>query len=194
MDSDRSSWIVLAHLIRPQGRKGELLAELLTDFPDRIAGRRNLFLAPPNFDGGPQEAQPVEVTSSWLPVGRNKSRIVLQLAGVDTISAAEPLAGKDLVVPREERMTLDAESIYVIDLVDCILFDDTREIGRVTGVQFPASSDGSRLEDAAPLLEVETSDGSEVLVPFAKAFIRSIRTDAKRIVMTLPAGLVEVNR
>jgi len=54
MDSEISSWIVLAHLIRPQGRKGELLAELLTDFPDRFVGREDLFLAPPGF-GGPQD-------------------------------------------------------------------------------------------------------------------------------------------
>ena len=38
MTNSAPSWIVLAHLLRPQGRKGELLAELLTDFPERFDG------------------------------------------------------------------------------------------------------------------------------------------------------------
>jgi 16S rRNA processing protein RimM len=64
----------------------------------------------------------------------------------------------------------------------------------VTDVQFPSSTDGARLTDATPLLEVQSSDGSEILVPFAKAFLESIDLPAKRIVMHLPAGLLDVNR
>jgi 16S rRNA processing protein RimM len=194
MDSETSSWIVLAHLVRPQGRKGELLAELLTDFPDRFAGRDDLFLAPPGFDGLPEEARRVDVTSSWLPVGKNVGRVVLQFAGVDTISDAEAIAGLDVLVPSERRAQLDAESIYVSDLIDCALFDGLTEVGTVTDVQFPSATDGTRLADAAPLLEVQSSNGVEILIPFVKAFLESIDLPAKRIVMKLPAGLLDVNR
>src|SRR6516164_1576458 len=107
MHSDTSSWIVLARLIRPQGRKGELLAELLTDFPDRFVGREDLYLARPTFDGRPDEARLVDVTSSWLPVGKNKGRVVLHFAGIDTITDAEAIAGLDVLVPRERRISLD---------------------------------------------------------------------------------------
>jgi 16S rRNA processing protein RimM len=48
MTDSASSWIVLAHLLRPQGRKGELLAELLTDFPERFEEQRRVFLDAPN--------------------------------------------------------------------------------------------------------------------------------------------------
>ncbi|WP_035350868.1 ribosome maturation factor RimM [Edaphobacter aggregans] len=194
MDSSTSSWIVLAHLVRPQGRKGELLADLLTDFPDRFAGREDLFLAPAGFAGPAAEARRIDVTSSWLPVGKNKGRVVLQFAGIDSISDAEALAGLDVVVPSERRIPLDAEAIYVSDLVDCALFDGQTEVGRVTGVEVPSATDGARLAEAAPLLVVESGDGSEILVPFAKAFLESIDLPAKRIVMNLPAGLLDVNR
>ena len=194
MDSETSTWIVLAHLVRPQGRKGELLAELLTDFPDRFVGREDLFLAPPGFDGLPAEARHVDVTSSWLPVGKNVGRVVVRFGGIDTISDAEAVAGLDVVTPSERRAPLDAESIYVSDLVDCVLFDCQTEVGRVTDVQFPSATDGTRLADAAPLLEVQTVDDGEVLVPFVKVFIESIDLSAKRIVMNLPAGLLDVNR
>ena len=111
MDSGTSSWIVLAHLVRPQGRKGELLAELLTDFPDRFVDREDLFLARPGFNGLPDQARRVHVTSSWLPVGRNKGRVVLQFAAVDSISDAEAVTGLDVVVPRERRIPLERGAI-----------------------------------------------------------------------------------
>ena len=194
MDSDTSSWIVLAHLLRPQGRKGELLAELLTDFPDRFAGREDLFLVPPGFEGLPAEARRIEVISSWLPVGKNKGRVVLQFAGINTISDAEALVGLDVVVPRERRIPLEEEAIYISDLVDCMLLDGGIQVGRVTDVQFPSATDGARLSEAAPLLVVESGDGSEILVPFVRAFLESVNLSEKRIVMRLPSGLLDVNR
>jgi 16S rRNA processing protein RimM len=194
MDSDISSWIVLAHLLRPQGRKGELLAELLTDFPDRFAGREDLFVAPPGFEGPSADARRIDVISSWLPMGKNKGRVVLQFAGIDSITGAEALAGLDVVVPHERRIPLEEEAIYVSDLVDCMLFDGQMQVGRVTDVQFSSTTDGARLSEAAPLLVVEADDGSEILVPFVKAFLESIDPSQKRIVMRLPAGLLDVNR
>src|ERR1700721_4793835 len=93
------SWIVLAQLLRPQGRKGELLAELLTDFPERFEGHGRVFLAPAGFSGAQEEARSVEVTSSWLPVGKNEGRIVLQFAGIASTSEGEPIAGQGVVIP-----------------------------------------------------------------------------------------------
>ena len=188
------SWIVLAHLLRPQGRKGELLAELLTDFPDRFDGREDLFLAPPEFQGDRTEARSMQVISSWLPVGKNRGRIVLQLAGVDTISDAESLVGLDVIVPEDGRVSLDEDSAYVSDLVGCTVFDNDTLVGEVTGVEFPASSEGVRLEDVPSLLEVRSEGGDEILIPYAKAFLKSVDLGARRIVLSLPAGLVDVNR
>jgi 16S rRNA processing protein RimM len=194
MDSGTSSWIVLAHLVRPQGRKGEVLAELFTDFPDRFVGREDLLLAKPGFEGSPAEARPVSVISSWLPVGKNQGRVVLQFSGIDNISGAESIAGLDVLVPREQRAQLDADSMYISDLVDCIVFDRKTEVGRITDVQFSNAADGSPLTEAAPLLVIQSNDGNEILVPFVKAFLVSIDLPAKRIVMNLPAGLADVNR
>ncbi|MGP8252159.1 MAG: ribosome maturation factor RimM [Terracidiphilus sp.] len=37
-------WAWLAHIRRPQGRKGEVFADILTDFPEKFAERRRLWL------------------------------------------------------------------------------------------------------------------------------------------------------
>jgi len=194
MHSETSTWVVLAHLLRPQGRKGELLSELLTDFPERFVGRENLLLVPPGFAGDMATAKPVQIISSWLPVGKNKGRVVLGFAGIDTISAAEGIAGLDVVVSDDHRVPLDDESIYINDLVGCTLFDGATEIGEITDVQFSSASDGDRLSEAAPLLFVQSENNGEILVPFVKAFLKTIDLSSRRLVMSLPVGLVEVNR
>lgn len=194
MQSDQTTWVVLAHLLRPQGRKGEVLADLLTDFPERFVGREDLFLVPSDFTGDLSTGRRVEIASSWLPVGKNKGRVVLHFAGIDTIAAAEGFVGLDVVVPNDRRVPLDAESIYVSELIGCIVSNDSAQLGEIVNVRFPANSDGTRLPDAAPLLAVQAVDGGEVLIPFVKAFIKTIDLPGRRLVMSLPSGLVEVNQ
>lgn len=188
-------WTTLAHLLRPQGRKGEVLAELLTDFPDRFDGGARMFLARPGFAGAPEAAREIAVMSHWLPVGRNHGRVVLTLAGIDSIEKAEELAGLDVLVPADERVELDDDTEYVSDLVDCAVYDGDALVGTVTGVEFPTTADGARrLTDAAPLLTVETESGDEVLIPYVQTFLVAVSTEARRIDMKLPEGLVDLNR
>ena len=189
------AWIVLAHLLRPQGRRGEVLAELLTDFPERFEEQRRVYLAAPGFEGDSANAREAEVAGFWLPVGKNQGRIVLHFAGVDSISDAELLAGLEVIVPREERQALDEDSVYISELIGCTVYDGASAVGRVDDVQFATTADGSRrLEDAAPLLAVTSPEGDEILIPFAKAFLVAVDIEARRIDMNLPEGLVEVNR
>jgi 16S rRNA processing protein RimM len=195
MTQSTSAWIVLAHLLRPQGRKGEVLAELFTDFPERFDDQTRVFLAAPGFSGNATEARAADVVAFWLPVGKNQGRVVLQFAGIDTISDAETIAGRDVLIPREERLPLDDESVYISELVGCTVYDGATPVGVVEDVQFAMTSDGGRrLDDAAPLLAVNSVEGDEILIPFAKAFLVKVDTEAKRIEMRLPEGLIEVNR
>jgi 16S rRNA processing protein RimM len=195
MTANASSWIALAHLLRPQGRKGELLAELFTDFPERFEERKQVFLAEPGFEGEAAQARAAEVVTFWLPVGKNEGRIVLQFAGVDSITQAEALAGLEVLVSDDERVALEDDAVYISELVGCKVYDGATEVGVIADVQFPATADGGRrLEDAAPLLEVTSPDGNEILIPFAKAFVVGVDTKEKRVTMTLPEGLLEVNQ
>jgi len=193
-------WVVLAQLLRPQGRKGEILAELFTDFPERFDAQKRVFLAKAGFTGPESGARTAEVAAWWLPVGRNEGRIVLHFTGIDSINAAEPLSGLEVIVPQIERIELDDDSNYISDLIGCIVIDLANPdhpvtVGTVTDVHFATTPDGGRrLDEAAPLLAVETAEGEEVLVPFVKAFILSLDPADKRIAMSLPPGLLEVNR
>lgn len=197
-----TQWIVLAQILRPQGRKGEVLADLLTDFPDRFATQPQVWLAAEGFaercDTGSAPGpppQPAEVVSHWLPLGRNSGRIVLHFAGVDSITEAERLAGQEVIVPISHRVSLESGAAYVSDLIGCTVYDGQCALGAVTEVQFPSSPDGSRrLEEAAPLLSILSPNGEEILVPFANEFLLELNVEAKSIRMKLPEGLVEINQ
>lgn len=195
MTQSAPAWIVLAHLLRPQGRKGEVLAELFTDFPERFDSHKRIYLAAPGFQGQTDQARPAEVIHHWLPVGKNQGRIVLHFAGIDSISGAESIAGQDVLIPEEERLPLDDNSVYIDELIGCMVYDGDTTVGQVEDVQFPTTPDGTRrLEEAAPLLEVRSPGGNEILIPFAKDFLVALDSAHKRIEMKLPEGLIEINQ
>lgn len=193
MKEDQTRWITVARLLRPQGRKGEVLADLLTDFSDRFSQGSRLFVPGSDFDGALSEARSVEVESSWLPHGRNEGRIVLAFTNIGTIEEAERLSGLDAFVPEAERLALTDGSLYLDELVGCTVYDKGVPVGTIRDVQFMTSPDGKRrLPEAAPLLVLDSPAG-EALIPFAKEFILSLDVVQKRILMKLPDGLVDLN-
>jgi 16S rRNA processing protein RimM len=91
-------------VLRPQGRRGEVLAKLHTDFPERFNERRQLSgLA---ADGSRRE---LRLEEHWL----HKGGVVLKFAGVESISDAGQLAGLELQVPSDERTKLEAGAAYI---------------------------------------------------------------------------------
>jgi 16S rRNA processing protein RimM len=201
--SDPSDRIPAARLLRPQGRRGELLAEPLTDLPDLFApGRRVTVVA-----AGTAAELETTIESLWSPTGRNAGRVVLKLNGIDSISAAELLAGRELLIPAAELPALEPDTWFVRDLLGCRLFDGDTLVGEITGVEYPMSADGrTRLPDAPPLLEVtplfdSRSNPSDspaapgghtepALVPFLKSWLETVDLSQRRVVMRLPPGLV----
>jgi len=182
------NWVWLARIRRPQGRKGEVLAEILTDFPQKFAERRQVWLlaAGAGVSAGVTPAAPreIELANHWL----HKGGIVLHFAGVDSISAAEELKGMVVAVPQTDRAPLAADEIYIGDLIGCVLVDvagaEAVTVGEIENVD--------RSGGAAPLLVVRGARG-EVLIPFAKSYLRRIDLEGQRVEMALPEGLVDLN-
>jgi 16S rRNA processing protein RimM len=201
LDASPEKWVAIASLLRPQGRKGELLSELLTDLTDQFHEGRFVALAKKGASEPLPNTVPVAIESHWLPTGKNAGRIVLKLAGCDSISQAELLAGQQVMVPAAELPALEEDTFYVADLLDCTLFNGDLAIGTVVDVQFATTPDGkTRLADAAPLLCVEPAESKEkekevepLLIPFVRAHLESVDVDAKRIVMHLPEGLLDAS-
>jgi 16S rRNA processing protein RimM len=192
-----SAWFPLARLLRPQGRRGELLADPLSDLPDLFATSREVVLAPANSTTPAPNSIRLQIEEHWFPTGKNAGRIVLKLSGCDSISAAEALAGQQLLIPSDQLPALPPGTFFVGDLVGCTVYNANTPnaadpVGTVTDVEFATAPDGrTRLEDAAPLLAVEQTPGSEsILIPFVLAWVDSIDIPNRRITMHLPEGLL----
>jgi len=186
-----AEWVAVAALIRPQGRRGELLAEPLTSLPEIFASGRAVVLAD---TAAPTDGSVhVTIEDHWFPTGKNSGRVVLKLRGCDSISEAEALAGLQVLVSADALPKLDSDTFYVGDLVGCDLYDGDRCVGHVDGVEFAMAPDGhTRLEDAAPLLSVVADEATElVLVPFVRAWLDHVDLEGRRVIMHLPAGLFD---
>lgn len=175
-------WVWLARLRRPQGRKGEVLAEILTDFPEKFSERRRLWLIGQSGVAAPRE---VELVNHW----QHKGGIVLHFAGVDSISAAEELAGLIVAIPRSERAPLGEDEAYISDLIGCALVD----VAGAASVHVGEIEDVDRSAGPVPLVVVRGAAG-EILVPFAKSYLRRIDIGARLVEMELPEGLVDLNQ
>jgi 16S rRNA processing protein RimM len=187
------AWVWLARIRRAQGRKGEVLAEILTDFPEKFAERKRVWLLPGEGGGvsaaGAGDPREVELVSHWMHKAGHTGDVVLHFAGVSSISEAEMLRGFIVAIPREERAVLGEDEVYVGDLIGCRLVDVAADAERVVG----EIADVDRDSGPVALLVVKGVDETEILVPFAKAFLRRIDLDARRVEMVLPVGLVELN-
>jgi len=189
-------WVWLALIKRTQGRKGEVFAEILTDFPEKFAERRRLWLlrgaktAVSDVSitaGGDENPREVELVHHWL----HKGGVVLHFAGVDSISSAEELAGMIVAIPQEERAKLDADEVYIGDLIGCVLVD----VAGVEPVTVGEIEDVDRSAGPVAILVVHgESSTDEILIPFAKDYLRLVDVEAKRVEMELPEGLVNLNR
>jgi 16S rRNA processing protein RimM len=166
-------------VLGPQGRRGEVLAELHTDFPERFEERRDLSGLAAN--GSRRE---LKLDEHWF----HKGGVVLKFAGVESISDAEALAGMEVQIPVQARAELESGAAYVSDLVGCEVWIDAKPDERLLGEIADVDLSGG----AAPLLVIRNAEGQEYLVPYAEEFLQSVDLACGRIQMKLPEGLLEL--
>ena len=190
----KERWILVARILRARGNKGEVAAELFTDFAARLASLPAVFLST-------DKREPRETRLKRFWIDRNHPEVgIFHFEGCDSINDAEKFRGMEIVLPIEQRVTLPAGQYFVSDLMGCTVFEmpvgqtklaspacsieETPQVlGTVRDVYFP----GEGLA-GTPLLQVQTSQG-ELLVPLAQDICTRIDTVGRRIEVRLPEGL-----
>ena len=187
----------MARILRARGNKGEVAAELLTDFPERLPEIKEMFLS---VESGARRG--VVLRGFW--VDRNHpGKAVFHFEGIDSIDDAEKLRGLEVQIPFQQRAPLPSGSFFLTDLIGCSVFEWAAAsavrsspcslaeapalLGKVRDVYFPGEG-----QPGTPLLAVDTSRG-EVLVPLAEDICTRIEITARRIEVKLPEGLRDLN-
>jgi 16S rRNA processing protein RimM len=192
---------LVARILKARGNKGEVAAELLTDFPERLTRLQEVFVG---HAEGKIEPRRMALKSCWLSQN-HRGQAVFHFAGVESITEAERFRGLEVLLPFEQRVTLPAGQYFVADLIGCSVFENPASppivssspcslaeapahLGTVRDVQFPGEE-----FPGTPLLEVETP-GGEILIPLAVDICTKIDTAARRIDVVLPDGLRDLNQ
>ena len=165
--------VAIAKIVKPRGLRGEVTADVLTDFPDRFEGLDSVIAL---FADGTRKDLKIE--DSWF----QKDRIVFRFAGFDSIEAAEKLRGVELCVPESDATRLDEGEFFDWQLKGCeVETVDGDRIGIVSSVLRTGGTE---------ILVVEGS-GKEYLIPFAATICTDVDVDKKIIRVDPPEGLLE---
>jgi 16S rRNA processing protein RimM len=193
-DTERR-WVQIARILKPRGNKGEVAAELFTDFPARLSSLSQVYLGK---ESG--EPSPVALRRFWADQN-HPGQGVFHFEGSNSISDAEKFRALDVFLPIEQRVALPAGQYFVTDLIGCTVFEIPAqeaklsspaeqargELGTVRDVYFPGESVAG-----TPLLQVATSSG-ELLIPLAEEICTRIDVGSRRIDVVLPNGLPSLN-
>lgn len=165
--------VAIAKIAKPRGVRGEVIGDLLTDFPERFEGLSDVTAVLPNG-----ERRELKIENSWF----QRDRIVLKFEGINSIERAELLRDAEICVGESEAVELGEGEFYDWQLEGCgVVTVDGNSIGTVREVMRTGGTE---------ILVIDGED-KEILVPFAKSICIEIDFGKKRIVIDPPEGLLE---
>ena len=167
--------IVVARVARTRGLRGEVVADLLTDFPGRFEALEDVIAVAP--DGSRRSLQ---IEEHWFQA----KRIIFKFAGYDSIDEARELAGFQIAVPASDRVELSKDQFYEWELAGCRVetiagkrVGVVREVMRTGGVE---------------ILVVAGDAEVEFLIPMAEEICVEIDVSRKLVRIDPPEGLLEL--
>ena len=174
-DADQDDLITVARVVKPRGLRGEVAADLLTDFPGRFEVLESLIGIAPD-----KVQRSLQIEEQWL----HGDRIVFKFVDCDSIDEARELVGYELAVPASERIELPPDRFYEWELMGCRVettqgksVGQVRELMRTGGVE---------------ILVVTGEEDREFLIPMAQDICLEIDVARKLIRIDPPEGLLEL--
>jgi 16S rRNA processing protein RimM len=165
--------VAVARIVRTRGLKGEVVADILTDFPERFGLLDAVTAVRQNG-----ERSELKIEKFWFQSGR----VVLKFAGYDSIESGETLRGVEICVPESNAVELDEGEYFDWQLTGCkVETVDGETIGEVRELMRTGGTE---------LLVVE-GEAKEYLIPFANAICVDVDIENKLIRIDPPDGLLE---
>ena len=173
--STEDDLVAVARAVKTRGLRGELVAELLTDFPERFEGLENLIAVAP--DGLRTR---LELEEYWF----QGERVILKFAGYNSIEAASALVGYEFAVPEAERVELEEDEFYDWELAGC-------RVETIAGEQLGVVREVMRTGGVCVLVVENEASKREHLIPLAESICVEIDVEGKMIRVDPPEGLLE---
>ncbi|WP_347491586.1 ribosome maturation factor RimM [Desulfoscipio sp. XC116] len=175
MSDVNEQYITIGKIVNTQGRRGEVRALPLTDFPERFEAMNTAYV------GLRGQTNLINIERTY----QHKKFIIIKFAGIDDMNAAETLKGASLLIPREELMPLPKDTFYIFDIIGMQVFDsDGRLLGQVKDVLQTGAND---------VFIVEGVKKRPLLIPALKKVVRNVDMVGKKMTVCLPEGLEELS-
>lgn len=165
--------VAIAKIVKPRGLRGELIAEILTDFPERFEHTTEVVLVSP--EGNETK---LKIEDFWF----QKDRIVLKFADVNTVEKADVLRNSEVCVAESDVVALDEGEFFDWQLEGCVV---ETVVGERLGIVKELMRTGG-----TEVLVVE-SNGKDFLIPFAESICIEVDVDSKKIIVDPPEGLLD---
>ena len=206
IEQNLDNWLEIGTIVAPQGLQGELRVFPSSDFPERFEQPGQRWI-----QSSQGQLRAVELVSGRYVPGKNLC--VVQLAGVSDRSEAEALRGYKLLVAKSDRPQLTEDEYLVSDLVDLEVYNQLT--GETIGVVIDVYWAGHDLLEVKlhqqptllPLPEPSQHPSSRkrvskpkppkpvtVLIPFVNEIVPVVDLEGRRLEITPPPGLLEVNQ
>jgi len=162
-----SEFVSVGRILAPWGTKGDLKIEVMTDFPERFASGRKVYL----------DNEPLTIERSHL----HKDSLIVKLATIDSREAAEKLRGRLLEIPQAEVCPLPEGEYYRFELIGLeVQTTEGESLGEIAEILVTGSND----------VFVVRKDANEVLIPAIDDVIKFVDIEKRRITIELINGLL----
>jgi 16S rRNA processing protein RimM len=165
--------VAVAKIARPKGLKGEVFADVLTDFPERF---NELEGATAVFPDG--ERLELKIEDHRF----QNDRLVLKFVGYDSVEASETLRNAEICVSENAVVELDDDEYFDWEIEGCRVemiggetLGTVRELQRTGGTENLLVDDGDK----------------DYLIPFARSICVDVDIENRLIKVDPPEGLLD---
>ena len=161
--------------MRPHGIKGELRVRMMTDYPERIAKLKTIYLAD---KPEPKTAKPYQVEGMRM----NGDFGLLKLKEIPDRTAAEKYRGLFVLIDMEHAVPLEEGEFYLYQLIGLtVQTEDGETLGKLTEVLETGAND---------VYIVKSEQYGEILIPVTNETIVKTDVNAGILIVRLPEGLL----
>ncbi len=166
-------WLIVGCVIKPHGVHGDVVVEIISDFPERLQDDVEFGLGPAE---GPEEFFHVH------RVRLHKKRWLLSIKDIRSRETIEAWRGRYVFLPPLERQELPEGYYYEHELVGLqCRSPGNQDLGTVTGLDTGSCQTRLRMEH----------NGREHLVPWVGSIITEVDLESRTVTIDAPAGLLD---
>ena len=169
--------VMIGEIVKPHGIRGEVKVYSYSERPENFKHYKKIVLQEPAGSG----TEIYKVVKS-----REQGKLaILQLEGVASREAAEALQGSTVWLKKADFPKLDSDEYYWHQLEGLLVLTESgQELGKVSKLFSTSAHD----------IMVVTGAGHEYMIPVNGDIIRKIDEQEGKIIISPPAGLLEINK